>query len=190
MAPRTKAIPLTSEQKQLEKDIKRINERIMEIAKTYGTGSYTYNQYYAAIKTSFPAKARHATASGVIQLSHGKQVIRELSKNKNTKINITRVLGLRTKGQLRKEARGTLRAEGIKKPTAAQIEERMKKIDLVNSYVESNSDMFYLKDDEAQRIIHIKGRRKTYDELNHLIEIYESRGDREKEMVDPFEGLL
>jgi hypothetical protein len=66
----------------------------------------------------------------------------------------------------------------------------MKKIDIVNSYVESNSDMFYLKDAEAQKIIHIKGRRKTYDELNRLIEIYESRGDREKEMVDPFEGLL
>ena len=36
---------LTPSQLQLEKDVKRINERINEIAKTFGTESYAYNQF-------------------------------------------------------------------------------------------------------------------------------------------------
>ena len=187
MAPRTKAVPLTPEQLQMEKDIKRLNERINEIAKMYGTESYAYNKWYSAIKSTIPERFRKTSKHGVIQLSRSKEFIQTASTAR-TQESMKRLLGMKTVGKLRKEARATLKGEG-EKTTPESVRERMKEIDLVNKYVEEHHDMFYLENQRAQDIAHIKKRRKTFEELIELRQIYDTGDKKLISKGDPFEGL-
>ena len=187
MAPRTKAVPLTPEQLQLEKDIKRINERINEIAKRYGTESYAYNKWYSAIKSTIPERFRKTSRHGIIQLSRSKEFIMTASSAR-TQESMKRLLGMKTVGKLRKEARATLKGEG-ERVTPERVSERMKEIDLINKYVEEHHDMFYLENQRAQDIAHIKDRRKTFEELIELRQIYDSGDKKLVSKGDPFKGL-
>ena len=182
--------PLTAEQRQLEKDVKRINERINEIAKKYGTNSYTYNKWYAAVKSAIPARFRKISQHGIIQLSRSREFYDTYNREWN-KSAIARLLGMKTRGQLRKEAKEGLRASGIAKPTPVQIAQREIMVDKVNSFVESNQDMFYLENVQLQKLAHIRGRKKTYEELNEIIDIYQEQiqGNATITYRDIFEGL-
>ena len=175
MAQRTKTVPLTPEQLQLERDIKRLNERINEIAKFYGTNSYSYNKYYAAVKMAVPERYRRTSKHGIIQLSRSKEFIISASSSPKMQRNMIRLLGMKTLGQLKKEAAASLKAEGMLKATTAIIEQRAKAIDFLMGFVEEHSDMFYLGSKEAKEIIHIKGRRKSYDELLQLARLYQKK---------------
>lgn len=180
---------LTKTQAQLQKDIKRINQRITDIAKTFGTDSYAYNQYYSAVKTSLPEAFRRTTSKGLIAVSRSKEFL-ETSRTKATKQAIQRLLGLKTKGQLLKEAKETLKKEGLKKPTKEEITQRATLIDKMQTFVSEHSEMFYLSDPRASTIAHIKGRRKTYDELLEIVEIYERETGGDVPLdIDLFEGL-
>lgn len=186
MAQRTKPVPLTPDQLQLEKDVKRINERINEIAKRFGTESYAYNEYYSAIVSIIPEKYRRFSKHGILQIKRSS----ELYKTANTpatKQAQQRLLGLKTVGQLRKDARRSLKDEG-EEITKQSIEERMVAIDKVMDYVASNRDMFYVKykNSEINSIITIKRRKKTYKELLDIVNAYESGAYETK---DIFGGL-
>lgn len=179
---RKKAIPLTAEQKQLEKDVKRINERINEVAKLVGTNSYAYNQWYSAIKSVIPGKYRATSKHGIMQIARNKDFYRTANQKKTIQA-VQRLLGMKTAGQLKKQAKQSLKDEGTKKPTTQEIEDRVKAIDETNSFVNDNRDMFYIDPKKSKRaydIAHIKGRRKSYDEMEELISIYKkitSTGD-------------
>lgn len=180
---------LTPSQLQLEKDVKRINERINEIAKTFGTQSYAYDQWYSTLKLSIPEKYRTTSKHGIIQIARSKEFYQS-SLIKKTKMGIQRLLGMKTKGQLMKEAKESLKKEGNKKPSRLEVEDRALAIDLVNVFAKANEDMFYLpKDSPAYEIIHLKGRKKTYKELLEIIDEYNRRKESGKLGIDPFEGL-
>ena len=187
MAPRTKTVPLTPEQLQMEKDIKRLNERINEIAKKYGTESYAYNKWYSAIKSSIPERYRKTSRHGIIQLSRSKEFIQTASSAK-TQESMRRLLGLKTVGKLRKEAKTALKEEG-KKLTPENVSQFMELIDKVNKFVEEHSEMFYLEDKRAQDIAHIKTRKKKYKELGELIQIYQQGNANITIKRDPFKDL-
>lgn len=198
--PRTKAVPLTSEQLQLLKDVKRINERIADIAREYGTESRTYNKYYSAVKSSIPERFRRTQethdASGAviptISISRSKEFLRTASSWK-TQSSISRLLGMKTKGKLYKEARKDLKEAGNKKPTKEEVQERAKLIDRVIEYVEDHSSMFYIPPEQSARaseIAHTTGRKKTYEELDELVNIYKKQVNAGNVPVkDVFEGL-
>jgi hypothetical protein len=65
----------------------------------------------------------------------------------------------------------------------------MKEIDLVNKYVEEHHDMFYLENQRAQDISHIKKRRKTLKELIELRNIYDKSDKKLITKDDPFKDL-
>lgn len=180
---------LTPSQLQLEKDVKRINERINEIAKTFGTESYAYNQWYSTLKLSIPEKYRATSKHGIIQIARSKEFYQS-SLKKKTKMGIKRLLGMKTKGKLMKEAEQTLKDAGIKKPTRVEIEDRAKVIDEVNLFVSEHEDMFYLPtDSQVYSTIHIKGRKKNYKELKKIVEEYKKQLNGGGLFSDPFEGL-
>lgn len=187
MAPRTKAVPLTPEQLQMEKDIKRINERINEIAKLYGTESYAYNKWYSAVKSTIPERYRKTSKHGIIQLSRSKEFIQTASSAK-TQESMRRLLGLKTVGKLRKEAKAAVKEEG-KKLTPENISQFMEMIDKVNKFIEEHSEMFYLEDKRAQDIAHIKTRKKSYKELGELVQIYQQGNATITMKSDPFKDL-
>lgn len=182
-------ITLTPLALQMEKDVKRINERINEVAKALGTDSYAYNQWYSAIKQTIPEKYRTTSKHGIIQIARSKEFYMSANK-KRTKQAIQRILGLRTIGSLKKEAKGSLKQEGTKKPTKEEVINRMKLIDTVNTFVSENEDMFYIQDEKIQKLAHIKSRKKTYEELNQIIERYnELMGRGLGQSGDLFKGL-
>ena len=186
---RKRAKPLTPSQKQLEKDVKRINERINEVAKMFGTDSFSYNKWYAAVKSVIPEQYRKTSKHGIIQIARSKDFYRT-SNTKRTKQAIQRLLGTKTMGQLKQEATKSLEAMGITKPTKKAIVERTKLIDKVNLFVSENEDMFYVDDPVIQEIAHIRGRHKTYEELNKIIDRYnELMGRGMAQTKDIFEGL-
>lgn len=190
MAKRTKAQPLTPEQAQLLKDVKRINERINEIAKRFGTESFAYNQYYSMIVTTFPERFRRIDEKGLIKISRSNAFLATAGSWKTT-TGIQRALAQKTVGQLRKEARKSLKNEGVRNPSQELVSNRMKAIDQVSDYVESHHDMFYIEGNEtASNIIHIRERRKTYGELTTLIQIYEELKDSGELVTgDLFDGV-
>lgn len=197
MTKRTKTVPLTPEQLQIEKDIKRLNERINEIAKFYGTNSYSYNKYYAVVKMAVPERYRKTSKHGIIQLSRSKEFITSTSKSPKMQMNMTRLLGMKTVGQLKREAAASLKEEGMLKATGAVVEKRAKAIDFLMEFIEEHSDMFYLGDKRAKDIIHIKGRKKTYSELLELARLYQEKNGADwmsgktidEEINDLFKGL-
>lgn len=199
---------MTNEQLQLEKDVKRINERINEIAKKYGTGSFAYNKYYSAVVMGLPSRFRRFSKNGIVQLSRSKEFY-ETINNPETQQAITRLLGLKTSGQLRKAAKKSLLDEerakvkvinqnrkinGMaplpmpKKPSEAQIKQREIDIDEVNEFVADNRAMFYMSaSKEVNQLIHTKGRRKTYGEMIQIIHAYQKGGGMDSRNL--FEGL-
>ena len=196
----------TPEQAQLEKDVKRINERINEIVKRYGTNSYAYNQYYAAVKSAFPENFRRIDKEGIIKISRS-EALYKTAGSSETMQAITRILGLKTVGRLRREAVRSLKEEKAAQKKANKtrikeglpevpeiqitpeaIKERQKEIDEVQSFVSENRDMFYVTDypSEVNEIIHMKGRKKTYSELKTIVDHYKKG---QHEYADIFEGL-
>ena len=186
MPQRTKAVPLTPEQLQLEKDVKRINERINEIAKRFGTESYAYNEYYSAIVSTIPEKYRRYSKHGVLQIKRSSELYRTAS-TPATKQAQARLLGLKTVGQLRKEARRSLKEEG-EDVTPYTLDKRMKEIDEVQEFVDSHRDMFYAayNDKNVNKIINIKKRKKTYGELIQIVNAYKAG---QYKTIDIFGGL-
>lgn len=187
MVPRTKTVPLTPEQLQMERDIKRINERINEIAKRYGTESYTYNKWYSAIKSTIPERYRKTSKHGIIQLSRSKEFI-QTAASARTQESMKRLLGMKTVGKLRKEAKAAMKEEG-EKLTPEKVLQYMEMIDKVNKFVEEHSEMFYLEDKRAQDIAHIRKRKKSYKELGELVRIYQQGNATIFMKDDPFKDL-
>ena len=187
MPQRTKVI-LSPEQLQMERDIKRLNERINEIAKAYGTNSYSYNKYYSAIVANVPAKFRRTSKHGIIQISRSKEYLQTATSPKTAR-TMSRLLGLKTKGQLRQSAKKSLLDENVEKLTAKQIEQRMKEIDEINIFIEENQDMFYVENysDTTQKALAVKGRKKTYGELYQIVDEYKKMD--KKKYKDMFEGM-
>lgn len=191
MARRKKAQPLTPSQLQVEKDVKRINERINEVAKAFGTDSFAYNQWYSALKLALPEKYRQTSKHGIIQVKRSKELYLQSEQMKIAQ-GIKRLLGMKTKGELMKEAKKSLIEEGEKKPTRQDIQEQAKKIDLVNTFVSEHEDMFYIEkkgNEEVYDIIHTRGRKKTYDELKKIIDAYNKAKGAGKMFKDIFAGL-
>lgn len=191
MARRKKAQPLTPAQLQVEKDVKRINERINEVAKAFGTDSYAYSQWYSALKLALPEKYRQTSKHGIIQVKRSKELYLQSEHNKIA-MGIKRLLGMKTKGELMKEAKKSLIEEGEKKPTRQDIQEQAKKIDLVNTFVSEHEDMFYIEkqgNKEVYDIIHTRGRKKTYNELKKIIDAYNKAKGAGKMFSDVFAGL-
>lgn len=186
MPKRTKAVPLTPEQRQLEKDVKRINERINEIAKRFGTESYSYNEYYSAVVSTIPEKYRRYSKHGVLQIKRSNELYKSAS-SASTKQAQARLLGLKTVGQLRKEARKSLKEEG-EDVTPTSLDQRMKDIDEVMEFVDSHRDMFYAayNNNNINKLINVKQRKKTYGELIQIVNAYKSG---QYKTIDIFGGL-
>lgn len=197
---------LTPKQKQLEKDVKRINERINEIAKKFGSNSYAYNKWYSTIKTLIPERFRTIDREGLIKLKRSREFY-QTANTKRTQESMTRILGLKTNGQLRREAVKSLKEENaaekarakldpnyvpnIQQLTPANILERQRAIDEIQTFVAENSDMFYARYSEGTKeLIHTHGRKKTYSEMQSIIDEYKKmKKSGNIQYIDVFEGL-
>lgn len=173
---------------QIEKDVKRINERINEVVKALGTESKAYNDYVSRIKSLIPGKYQRIDKDGLIKLSRSKEFYKTFDQER-TQRAFEQLLKVPTMGNIKKEAKKALKEEGKKKPTKADIDDMAKKIDFTEKFIEENQEMFYVEysQNELNETIHTTGRKKTYSELYKIAEAYKQNKYGEK--IDPFEGL-
>ena len=178
--------------KQLEKDVKRINERINEVVKLLGTDSEAYNKYVSRIKALLPESFTRIDKDGLVKIARKKELYQRAGDEKIQRA-IEQILKVPTAGNIKAHAKSVIIKERRKKqeeypfnamvitpakPTKEEIEDMARQIDAIQKFVTDNQEMFYMDyggaGSEINSLIHTKGKR-SYDELQTIINAYNSK---------------
>lgn len=174
--------------KNMVKRIKRINERIADIYRTFGTESDVYKEYESRIVTLFPLDY-HYSKKGFISLSHGKRVV----NNPDTDRRLLSLDVLPTRGEIVKRSKKRLKEKGIKKPTLLDVKEEIERKDKVLQLIDDNLDLAYsIQSKSADDLIdYMRGSEKDYDtieeKINAFRDDYESGQYELRDMVAELE---
>lgn len=170
------------------KDIKRLNQRIVQVAKSYGKESPLYMEYETKLKKIFPSEQININKRGEIQLSRSKQFYNTTSGEYVQRVQKT----TRTVAELRKQARESIKVEIPKgeKITEEMIQQRIKDRWEVEEKLNSALDSLYGREDEmAQKAIETMRKKgeKSYEELKSVID--QSKNTTQIGIRNLFEGL-
>ena len=170
------------------KDIKRLNQRIVQVAKSYGKDSPLYMEYETKLKKIFPSEQININKRGEIQLSRSKQFYNTTSGEYVQRVQKT----TRTVAELRKQARESIKVEIPKgeKITEEMIQQRIKDRWEVEENLNSALDSLYGREDEmAQKAIETMRKKgeKSYEELKSVID--QSKNTTQIGIRNLFEGL-
>ena len=170
------------------KDIKRLNQRIVQVAKSYGKESPLYMEYETKLKKIFPSEQININKRGEIQLSRSKQFYNTSSGEYVQRIQKT----TRTVAELRKQARESIKVEIPKgeKITEEMIQQRIKDRWEVEENLNRALDSLYGREDEmAQKAIETMRKKgeKSYEELKSVID--QSKNTTQIGIRNLFEGL-
>ena len=170
------------------KDIKRLNQRIVQVAKSYGKESPLYMEYETKLKKIFPSEQININKRGEIQLSRSKQFYNTTSGEYVQRVQKT----TRTVAELRKQARESIKVEIPKgeKITEEMILQRIKDRWEVEENLQSALDSLYGREDEmAQKAIETMRKKgeKSYEELKSVID--QSKNTTQIGIRNLFEGL-
>lgn len=183
----TKGVLLMSYESYI-KDIKRLNQRIVQVAKSYGKESPLYMEYETKLKKIFPSEQININKRGEIQLSRSKQFYNTTSGEYVQRVQKT----TRTVSELRKKARDSIKVEIPKgeKITEEMIKQRIRDRWEVEENLQSALDLLYGREDEmAQKAIETMRKKgeKSYNELKSVIE--QSKNTNQIGIRNLFEGL-
>ena len=170
------------------KDIKRLNQRIVQVAKSFGKESPLYMEYETKLKKIFPSEQININKRGEIQLSRSKQFYNTTSGEYVQRVQKT----TRTVSELRKQARESIKVEIPKgeKITEEMIQQRIKDRWEVEETLQSALDSLYGREDEmAQKAIETMRKKgeKSYEELKSVIS--QSKNTTQIGIRNLFEGL-
>ena len=170
------------------KDIKRLNQRIVQVAKSYGKESPLYMEYETKLKKIFPSEQININKRGEIQLSRSKQFYNTTSGEYVQRVQKT----TRTVSELRKQARESIKVDIPKgeKITEEMIQQRIKDRWEVEENLNSALDSLYGREDEmAQKAIETMRKKgeKSYEELKSVID--QSKNTTQIGIRNLFEGL-
>ena len=170
------------------KDIKRLNQRIVQVAKSYGKESPLYMEYETKLKKIFPSEQINVNKRGEVQLSRSKQFYNTTSGEYVQRVQKT----TRTVSELRKQARESIKVEIPKgaKITEEMIQQRIKDRWEVEENLNSALDSLYGREDEmAQKAIETMRKKgeKSYEELKSVID--QSKNTTQIGIRNLFEGL-
>ena len=170
------------------KDIKRLNQRIVQVAKSFGKESPLYMEYETKLKKIFPSEQININKRGEIQLSRSKKFYNTTSGEYVQRVQKT----TRTVSELRKQARESIKVEIPKgeKITEEMIQQRIKDRWEVEENLNSALDSLYGREDEmAQKAIETMRKKgeKSYEELKSVID--QSKNTTQIGIRNLFEGL-
>lgn len=170
------------------KDIKRLNQRIVQVAKSYGKESPLYMEYETKLKKIFPSEQININKRGEIQLSRSKKFYNTTSGEYVQRVQKT----TRTVSELRKQARESIKVEIPKgeKITEEMIQQRIRDRWEVEENLNSALDSLYGREDEmAQKAIETMRQKgeKTYEELKSVID--QSKNTTQIGIRNLFEGM-
>ena len=151
------------------KRIKRINERIADIARTFGTQSNIYKEYESRIATLFPT-GYHYSKNGYISLSHGKKVVEAAETDKR----LMSIDVLPTKGEIVKRSKQRLKDRGIERPTMQEVKSEVERKERVEKLITDNLDLAYaLQSDASNDLIdYLRQSEKDYDMIEEKIDAF------------------
>ena len=170
------------------KDIKRLNQRIVQVAKSFGKEAPLYMEYETKLKKIFPSEQININKRGEIQLSRSKKFYNTTSGEYVQRVQKT----TRTVSELRKQARESIKVEIPKgeKITEEMIQQRIKDRWEVEENLNSALDSLYGREDEmAQKAIETMRKKgeKSYEELKSVIT--QSKNTTQIGIRNLFEGL-
>lgn len=152
------------------KDVKRLNQRIVQTTKSFSKESPLYMEYETKIKKMFPSDMININKRGEIQISRSKQFY-----NTNSSEFIQRVMNTtKSVAEIRSQARENLKSElpSAEKITQKMITQRVKDRWKVETELREALDILYGREDElAQKAIETMSQKgiRTYDELKNVI---------------------
>ena len=149
--------------------IKRINERMSEIRRTFGEDSPEYERYRQAVDR---VAGDYLTPSG--NISHGKKAVEGIDEEK-----LDALSQHQTAGKIKEDYRRGAEAEGV------SMEEYR---DMVNNVREKIAGDYWLASDAIENakklgLWKVNGRRPTYAELDAAIAAYESMEEKARDEV-------
>ena len=169
-------------------NVKRLNQRIVQTAKSFGKDSPLYKEYEAKIEKMIPSEFINVNKRGEIQISRSKKLYEYGGQPYIEKISKTR-----TVSDIRKQARISLQEEIPKNEiTQKMITKRAKERFKVDEKLNESLALLYGRDDEiAQKAIETmreKGQ-KSYSDLISTINVAENNNLTEINIKNLFEGL-
>lgn len=163
----------------IEKKIKRVNERRAQIARDVRSGKLpetALRRYEEAMRA---AAGDFINASG--NIAHGKEAQAAISREA-----LDALLQRQTSGQLQREIKRQVAEEydkPVKEVTREDLETYMSDVDFVNNYISDDADRAY---DAFNFAFAGKKGNKSYYQLRKAIEAYEGIADKKE--VNPFDA--
>lgn len=149
----------------------KVNKRMDKIISYFGKDNAVVNQYETEIKKMFKG-ATVTDIHGNLHLSRSKNKLKDISKFTD---KVDRILELPTYGELKNKAVKQLSDQGIADPTDEEIQNQFILSDKAEDVIRVNAYKYDTFDDPdlryAKSAVNIKGRRKTWDEINRIVEI-------------------
>lgn len=164
---------------EIEKKIKRINERRAQIARDVRAGKLpetALKRYEEAMRA---AAGDFINKSG--NIAHGKEAQAAISKEA-----LEALLQRQTSGQLQKDIKKQVAEEydkPVKDVTREDLETYMSDVDFVNNYISNDAERAY---DAFTMAFAGKKGNKSYYQLRQAIEAYEGLADKKE--VNPFDA--
>lgn len=156
----------------------KVNKRMDSIIKFFGANNAVVGQYETELNKMFKG-ATIRDIHGNLHLTRSKNKLKDI--NKFTE-KIDRILELPTYGELKNKAIKQLSDQGITDPTEEEIQNQFLLSDKASDIINKNAYKYDTFDDAelryAKQTLRKRGERKTWDEINKIVEILSKDYDK------------
>lgn len=148
-----------------------INKRIDNLLRQFGSNNSAYKQLQTMVNANFKG-AIYTDSRGVLHISRSEK---KLAQVKNIGAKFEKMFNAPTVLSVKEKARAILAEQGNKDPTRQEIVDQVNLMDNAEQVIKDNVYKYNMyKDDDlnyAKETLKTKGRRKTWDEINKIVEI-------------------
>lgn len=169
------------------KDIKRLNQRIVQVAKSFGKESPLYMEYENKLSKIFPKEQINVNRRGEIQLSRSKKYFNPSSHEYVQRVQNS----TKTVADVRKQARQSLRSdipEGTK-ITNEMIQQRIRDRWEVERNLQGALDLLYGREDELAQKVIVRMKQKGNKSYAMLKSVISESKNTDISIKNMFEGL-
>lgn len=162
-----------------------INKRIDNLIRQFGHNSKAVRQYETMIKANFHQEGSFTTKGGVLHITRSKKALEKVT---NVEAKFEKFFNAPTVGTIKTRASEQLAEQGIENPTKEEILKQVELSENVNEIIRENAYKYNLYEDDelkyAKETLNIKGRRKTWSEIDKIVNILK-KDFKEKKIQEP-----
>ena len=169
------------------KDIKRLNQRIVQVAKSFGKESPLYMEYETKLTKIFPKEQINVNKRGEVQLSRSKKYFNTSSHEYVQRVQKS----TKTVAEVRKQARQSLRNDISKgaKITNEMIQQRIRDRWEVERNLQGALDLLYGREDEVAQNVIDRMKQKGDKSYSILKSVINESKNTDISIKNMFEGL-